>query len=123
MSKIDVYNKVKSENTKAIEKLHLSLGRNGKGEPDHRNDKGTFRFYDRQIWDIDMKISIHSCYGYYGSSSAYSVGSPIIKNYVLKVLNNKSKEIVEEAIKLMEIDIEKARIDCIEEAKQILENV
>ena len=34
MSKIDVYNKVKSENTKAIEKLYLSLGRTIKGEPD-----------------------------------------------------------------------------------------
>ena len=123
MSKIDVYNKVKSENTKAIEKLHLSLGRNGKGEPDHRNDKGTFRFYDHQIWDTDMKISIHSCYGYYGSSSAYSVGSPIIKKYILEVLNKKSTEIVEDAIKIMEEDIEKARLNCIEEAKQILEVV
>jgi hypothetical protein len=123
MSKIDVYNKIKSENTKSIENLHLSLQRNSKGELDPHNDKGCFRFYDRQIWDTDMKFFIHSCYGYYGSSSAYSIGNPIIKKYILEILNKNSKEIVEETIKRMEEDIEKARLDCIEEAKQILESV
>jgi len=39
------------------------------------------------------------------------------------VLNKKSKEIIEDAIKRMEEDIEKARLNCVEEAKQILEVV
>jgi len=39
------------------------------------------------------------------------------------VLNRKSTEIVEDAIKLMEEDIEKARLNCVEEANKILENV
>ena len=101
----------------------MALQRDKNGKPDSSNDKGCFRFYDREVWDTDMKIFIHSCYGYYGSSSAYSVGSPIIKQYVIDVLNKRSKEIVEEAIANMEIDIEAARRNCLDEAKAILETL
>ena len=123
MGKIDTYNKVKKENESAISDLHLSLKRDRKGMLDSNNDKGCFRFYDRQVWDTDMKIYIHSSYGYYGSSSAYSISSPVIKQHILSVLNSKSKEIVEEAISNMQKDIEKARLDCLDEARNILESM
>lgn len=123
MSKIDIYNKVKKENEGAIEDLHLSLKRDKNGNPDSNNDKGCFRFYNKQVWDTDMKIYIHSCYGYYGSSSAYRISSPVIKKYILDVLNNKSKEIIEEAINNLQKDIEKTRLDCLDEAKSILESL
>jgi hypothetical protein len=123
MSNIDVYNAIKTENKHAIGRLNLALQRTEEGVPNLNNDKGCFRFYDSKVWDSDMRIFIHSCYGYYGSSSAYSIESPTIKKYVIDVLNKKSKEIVEEAIKNLEADIEKARLACVEEAKKILETV
>jgi len=123
MSKIDEYNKIKNDNQNAIEKLHLSLGRDGKGVPDSNNDKGCIRFYDQNIWDTDMKISIHSCYGYYGSSSAYSIGNPTIKSYLLRSLNKNHQLIVEDTIKMLQDDIEKARKSAEKEAQEILELV
>lgn len=120
MSKIDEYNKIKNENQYTIEQLHLSLKRDRKGNPDSSNDKGCIRFYDRQIWDTDMKIFIHSCYGYYGSSSAYSISSPTIKSYLLASLNKNHQLIVEDAIRMLQDDIEKARKKAEDEAKEVL---
>ena len=121
MSKIDTYQKVKNNNGKAIGDLRLSLRRNRKGEPDtHHNDKGCFRFYDHKIWDSDMPIIIHSCHGYYGSSSAYAIGDSIIKQYILQSLNKNHQLIVEDAIEMMKEDIEKARLDAENEAKEVL---
>lgn len=124
MSKIDIYNNIKQQNSKAIEQLHLSLGRNTEGTADDRhNDKGHLTFYDSKCWDSDMKIFIHACYGYYGSSSCYAVSSPTIKDYLLKSLNKNNKLIVDDAIKLLGDDIEKARRNAKDEANEVLDQI
>ena len=124
MSKIDAYNEIKRKNQYAISQLHESQQRKADGSGrNHNNDKGMLKFYDRQVWDSDMKIFIHGCYGYYGSSSAYNISSDTIKQYLIKVLNEKEGEIVNRAIELLDEDIEKARLAAENEAKEVLKAV
>ena len=123
MSKIDEYNKIKFENSNAIKQLHLTQRRTEDGKPNNNNDKGRCSFYDRQLWDTDMKIFIHAAYDYYGSSSAYSVSGDVVKEYLLKALNQYERTIVDNAIELLKYDIEKARLEAENEAKEVLQVV
>ena len=49
------------------------------------------------------------------------VGGENIQEYILKVLNSIESTIINKAIELMQNDIEKARLESIDEAKAILE--
>ena len=121
MSNIDTYNKIKQENTNSIQQLRYVMQQKADGTPDPYNDKGYMTFCDSKIWDTDMKISCHASYGYYGSSSEYEVGGENIKKYILQVLNSMKSTIINKSIELMQNDTEKARLECVEEAKAILE--
>ena len=121
MSKIDTYNKIKQENTNAIRNLRYVMRQKADGTSDPYNDKGRMNFYDNKIWDTDMKIFCHASYGYYGDSSAHAVGGENIQEYILKVLNSMESTIINKTIELMQNDIEKARLESIDEAKAILE--
>lgn len=121
MSKIDIYNKIKQENTSSIQQLRYVMQQKSDGTPDPHNDKGYMRFYENKVWDTDMKIFCHASYGYYGSSSGYAVGGENIQKYILQVLNGMDMAIINKAIELMQKDVEKARLESIDEAKAILE--
>lgn len=124
MSKIDEYNEIKFKNSNAIKQLHLTQRRTEDGKSNNdSNDKGRCKFYDHQIWDSDMKIYIHAAYGYYGSSSAYSVRGDVVKKYLLKAINQYERTIVDKAIELLKYDIEKARLEAENEAKEVLQVV
>jgi len=121
MSKIDTYNKIKQENANSIQQLRYVMQQKADGTLDPYNDKGYMHFYDRKVWDTDMKIFCHASYGYYGSSSGYAVGGENIQKYILQVLNGMEMTIINKAIELMQNDIEKARLESVDEAKAILE--
>jgi hypothetical protein len=124
MSRIDDFQKTRSQNTRGIEYLNLSLGRDKDGNPDEQhNDKACFRFWDRKTGDSDATIYLSAGYGYYGSSSWYSSMDANIREYTIRALNAYSKKIAEHAMKLMQDDIEKARKDAEAEALDVLNQV
>lgn len=120
MSKIDDYKKISALNGRDIGDLNEALGNHSDGTPNSNNDKHHIRFNDKRIWDSDLPLFLHMSYGYYGSSSGYSVGGGNIQGYIEKALNIKAAEIVKTAIDLMEIDILKARKASKAEAEEIL---
>lgn len=120
MSKIDDYKKISAQNGRDIGALNEALGNHSDGTPNSRNDKNRVNFYSKSLWDTDLPLFLHMSYGYYGSSSGYSVGGGNIQTYIEKALNIKAKEIVKIAIGLMEDDISKAREKSRAEAEEIL---
>lgn len=123
MSKIDNYNLIRDRNQNSIRELNQVLQNRPDGTPNPNNDKGQATFYDQQIWDSDVRLYLHMSYGFYGSSSGYSVGDENIKKYILNVLNSKTKSIISEVIELMKKDIEKAKRECKSEAEEILKSL
>lgn len=123
MSKIDIYHDINNRNTNSIIDLRHIMRQKEDGTYDVYNDKGGMNFYNKAIWESDIKFYCHASYGFYGSSSGYAVGGENIQKYFLQALNSMKETIIKKAIELMQKDIEEARINCIDEAKAILEKI
>lgn len=123
MGKIDIYNEIKKENEFDIGLLTKALGNKQDGTPDPAIDKASIVFSNKAIWKSDIRLFLHISYGFYGSSSGYSAVSDNIEDYILKVLNLRSNNIINEAIEMMEHDIEISKHECKTEAEEILKDL
>ena len=119
MTKIEEYNKAKSVAAQVASAVEHCLGRDGP-----RNDKHTFRcsfsHIINQQW-TPMCFQIEASYGYYGSSSGYTVTSEELGRYLAKAINLHAATILDCATKLAADDAEKARKAAEDEAKAVLQ--
>jgi hypothetical protein len=58
--------------------------------------------------------------GFYGNSGCTYEATPRLAKYLKIVINKRMEELVEEAIKLSQSEVEKTRVDAEEEAKSVL---
>jgi hypothetical protein len=126
MSKIDDFNKAVRVFNRVRDNIYLSTGRDRKGRSDLNNDKAILRIYYHETHSSDWneaKLLLHASHGFYGSSSGYSDMDIDTAKYMVKALNNHIENIAEEAIKLAEIDMEKARQEAISEANRVLKDI
>lgn len=119
MTKIEEYKAAKAIASKVSEAATLSLGRDGP-----KNDKATFtcRFTHviGETWS-PMAFQIDASYGYYGSSSGYSVTSKELGEYLAKAINAHKAMLLDHAVKLAAADAETARKSAEEEARSVLQ--
>lgn len=119
MTKIEAYKEAKAVAHRVAEATKLALGRDGP-----RNDKHSFRctfsHIVNQTW-TPMCFQIEASYGYYGSSSGYTVTSPELGAYLARAININAATLLDCATKLAAIDAEKARKDAEDEAKAVLQ--
>ena len=123
MSKIDDYKKAAWTFQRVMECLYKSTRRDSKGQYDSRNDKAALRinYYGKHTSDwSDAVLTLHASHGYYGSSSGCSDMDKEVAEYMVKALNNNLQKIANEAIELARVDMEKARKEAEEEAKEVL---
>jgi hypothetical protein len=119
MTKIEKYKEAKGIANKIANAVEKSLGRDGP-----KNDKATFRCSFSHIiseqW-TPMCFQIEASYGYYGSSSGYTVTSKELGEYLAKAINAHRALLLDHAAKLAAEDAEKARKDAEEEARSVLQ--
>jgi hypothetical protein len=123
MTKIERYKELDRIADKVIVNLRQAQGLNATGHKDINNDKHSFNFYDRSVWDSDIPIWFHASYGYYGSSSGYTACSPELKPYLIKALNHFKGDIVNYIMEEVKRDKYNALIECKEEAERILDEI
>lgn len=118
MTKIEGYQNAKRVSAQISEAVKHCLGRD-----DPRNDKARFtcRFSHvmSEQWS-PMCFQIEASYGYYGSSSGYSVTSKELGEYLAKAINAHRATLLDHAAKLAAEDMEKARKSAESEALEIL---
>lgn len=123
MTKIEKYREQSKIKNKIIVELNKAQGFNAIGNKDPNNDKHSIVFYNNQVWDSDIPVWFHASYGYYGSSSCYSVCSPELQPYLIKALNHYKTDIVNYVMEAVRHDEQKALLDCKAEAEQILKEI
>lgn len=81
-----------------------------------------FRFENRNAGNAGDEIHIFSeaYYGFYGSSSVYSVFNDEHYKYIVKSLNLLTKEILQKASELIERDLKRAANNARNEASEVL---
>jgi len=119
MTKIEEYKEAKRIANSVAEATRLALGRDGP-----RNDKHSFRcsFINiaNQQW-TPMCFQIEASYGYYGSSSGYTVTSKELGGYLAKAINLNATALLDCASKLSADDAERARKAAEDEARAVLQ--
>ena len=113
MTKHEAYLKQKPITKGVIGSINLALHRSVKGDYNSQNDKAEFRF------TLDDK-SLELGYGYYGSSSYYRTGNESTTAYIQRACNEMKAMIGDKAIQLAEDDLEKLRLEAVEEATLVL---
>lgn len=118
MTKIEIYKKENSEHSNMVEQAYTALN---KGiYHDHRRDKHGLSIGGKWFERGENMGYLTGHSGYYGSSGCSYKCSPRLAKYLIKVINKRMEELVDEAIALSEIDVEKKRVDAQEEAKSVL---
>lgn len=118
MSKIKEYKKEKNLHDQMKSSAYKAMN---EGEY-KRSDRDKFGLEIGSKWHDhgeDMGyLTGHS--GFYGSSGCSYECTPRLANYLRIVINRNMKSLVDEALKLSEIDLEKIRISAENEAKEVL---
>lgn len=121
MSKIQNYHKAKAISERLFRDAQRALGRDSPS-----NDKHTAR---ARFWKLlgesftPIAILIDLSYGYYGSSSGYSATSDQMGEYLARAINKNMTMLLDEAVKMAQVDAEKARKEAEEEARAVLQEV
>jgi hypothetical protein len=126
MSKIDKFKEQKTIYENLKYHLFNATARKKDGTTDSNNDKASLyiRYSEKHTPDWqDAILTLHASHGYYGSSSGYSDMDKYIATYMVKALNKHLRQIADEAIELARLDMEKARREAEEEAKEVLQEV
>src|SRR3990167_6923763 len=99
--------------TRAIQDIHLALGRNEKGRDNTHIDKGQFKF-------SLSSTSLEMGHGYYGSSSYYRLDTADTVAYVQRACNELASVIGARAMELALADLEQLRMAAQAEARSVL---
>ena len=119
MTKIEEYKKAKVVAAQIASATEHCLGRDGPRNDKHRFSC-SFSHIVSQQW-TPMCFQIEASYGYYGSSSGYTVTSEELGRYLAKAINLHAATILDCATKLAADDAEKARKAAEDEAKAVLQ--
>lgn len=118
MSKIENYKREKNEHSIMVENAYKAM------------NKGDYKSSSRDKYGLSIGgkwhdhgesmgyLTGHS--GYYGSSGCTYECTNRLAQYLRIVINKKMEELVEEAIKLSEKDVEQKRKEAEQEAKSVL---
>ena len=119
MTKIEEYKEAKAVALAVARATQLCLGRDGP-----RNDKHSFRCTFSQMisqqWS-PMGFQIEASYGYYGSSSGYTVTSTELGRYLARAISLHAATLIDCACKLAADDAETARKAAEDEARSVLQ--
>lgn len=88
-----------------------------------QNDKASVRFSFTKMVPTDwspMAFECHASYGWYDSSSGYSVTSPELGQYLARAMQAHARTLFDYAVKLAEADAEAARKAAADEARAVL---
>ena len=87
---------------------------------DYANKESHLRNSGHHGWP-EAVIRFEAYSGYYGSSSCSNVLDEQMADYIIKALSALKQEIIDKAIKLVEMDIKKLSKKAVDEANEILE--
>lgn len=121
MSKILEFKKEKNDHNSMIDQAYKAMN---KGEF-KRSDRDKFGLSLGSRWhDHGEPMGFLTGYsGFYGNSGCTYQCSPRLASYLQTVINKNMEKLVEEAIVLSQIDVEKKRLAAEEEAKSVLKEV
>lgn len=121
MNRIEAYKRAKHTAERIKSAVTKALGRD-----DARNDKASVTVRFDGIKNDDwtrMRFAIGMSYGYYGSSSAYSVTSDEMGRYLAKAIEAHKERLLDAVIVMAEADAEAARRAAEKEAREVLSEV
>lgn len=126
MSKYDAFLHKQAVVRKVKMAVKLSLAQHTDGTRNHSNDKASFSFRFNGLANVQfapIKLWLDMTYGYYGSSSAYSITSEEVGAYIARACNALSDDIARKTIELAQQDLDKAQEEARDEALSVLGTV
>lgn len=115
-SKIEKYKHQKNEHEMFVSGVVCALNL----DSNEARDKFSLELSSSSWNDNGEKMYLVGYSGFYGSSDCSSRTTERMGLYFKKVVNSRMKEIMDEAIKLSSRDLEKTRLEAVDEANMVL---